>query len=167
MKRLFTVAMVVGALMLGSMNVSAQGAMAAHSSMDKMDKDKKQKKMKSLYVRLGGKKAIKAVVDEFVSNVANDGRINKFFAQAAADPKRMKRLKENLVDQICEASGGPCKYKGLDMITAHKGMNITDAEFGALVEDLVKALDKFNVGETEKNELLGALGPMKGDIVGK
>jgi truncated hemoglobin YjbI len=165
MKRLFTVAMVVGALMLGSMNILAQGAMASHGSMSMADK--KQKKMKSLYVRLGGKKAIKAVVDEFVGNVANDSRINKFFAQAAADPKRMKRLKENLVDQICDASGGPCKYKGLDMVTAHKGMNITDAEFGALVEDLVKALDKFNVGETEKNELLGALGGMKGDIVGK
>jgi hemoglobin len=53
------------------------------------------------------------------------------------------------------------------MKTAHKGMGITDADFNALVEDLVKALDKFNVGATEKNELLGALGPMKGDIVGQ
>jgi truncated hemoglobin YjbI len=167
MKRLFTVAMLVGALMLGSMNVFAQGTMADHSSMGKMDKDKKQKKMKSLYVRLGGKKAIKAVVDEFVNNVAGDTRINSFFAKTAADPKRLKKFKENLVDQICEASGGPCKYKGLDMKTAHKGMGVSGADFGALVEDLVKALDKFNVGETEKNELLGALGPMKGDIVEK
>jgi truncated hemoglobin YjbI len=166
MKRLFTVAMVVGALMLGSMNVFAQGAMASHGSMDKMD-DKKQKKAKSLYVRLGGKKAIKAVVEEFVNNVAGDSRINSLFARTVADPKRTKKLKENLVDQICEATGGPCKYKGLDMVTAHKGMNITDAQFGALVEDLVKALDKFNVGETEKNELLGALGGMKDQIVGK
>jgi hemoglobin len=53
------------------------------------------------------------------------------------------------------------------MKTAHMGMGISAADFGALVEDLVKALDKFNVGETEKNELLGALGPMKGDIVEK
>ena len=53
------------------------------------------------------------------------------------------------------------------MKAAHKGMIITDADFGALVEDLVKALDKFNVGATEKNELLGALGGMKGDIVGQ
>ena len=166
MKRLFTVAMVVGALMFGSMNVFAQAAMATNSSMNKMDKDKKQKQ-KKLYVRLGGKKAIKAVVDEFVNNVAGDSRINKFFAKTASSPKLMKKFKDNLVDQICEASGGPCKYKGLDMVTAHKGMNISDAEFGALVEDLVKALDKFNVGETEKNELLGALGGMKGDIVGK
>ena len=70
-----------------------------------------------------------------------------------------------LVDQICEASGGPCTYTARDMATTHKGLGITDDHFNALVEDLVAALDKFNVPEREKNELLGALGPMKGDIV--
>ena len=83
------------------------------------------------------------------------------------DPKRVEKLKTNLVDQICNATGGPCKYKGKDMVTAHKGMNISDADFNALVEDLVAALDKFNVGATEKNELLGALGGLKSQIVGK
>ena len=53
------------------------------------------------------------------------------------------------------------------MKTAHAGMGITDADFNALVEDLVGALDKFKVGEKEKNELLGALGPMKKDVVEK
>jgi hemoglobin len=127
----------------------------------------KDKKAKSLFTRLGGKKAITAVVDEFVNNCATDGRINKFFADTAKDPKRLKKFKDNLVDQICQASGGPCKYKGKDMMTAHKGMGITDADFNALVEDLVKALNKLKVGATEQNELLGALGPMKGQIVGQ
>ncbi|MFY9558578.1 MAG: group 1 truncated hemoglobin [Blastocatellia bacterium] len=127
----------------------------------------KAAKPKSLYSRLGGKTAITAVVDQFVTNCATDTRINKFFADTAKDKKRLAKFKKNLVDQICQASGGPCKYKGKDMKTAHKGMSITDADFNALVEDLVKALDKFNVGATEKNELLGALGPMKGDIVGQ
>ncbi|HMG34367.1 MAG TPA: group 1 truncated hemoglobin [Blastocatellia bacterium] len=124
-------------------------------------------KEKSLYSRLGGKKAITAVVDEFVSNVANDGRINKFFTATASDPKRLDGFKGKLVAQICQVSGGPCKYPGKDMKSAHKGMGITDADFNALVEDLVKALDKFNVGAQEKKELLGALGGMKGDIVGQ
>ena len=121
----------------------------------------------SLYKRLGGKKAITAVVNEFISIVVADTRINKFFADTATDPKRVEKLRKNLVEQICAAGGGPCKYKGKDMKTAHQGMGITEADFTALVEDLVKALDKFNVGETEKNELLGALGAMKGDIVEK
>src|SRR5215813_1603617 len=117
---------------------------------------------KSLYDRLGGKDAITAVVDDFVGNVAADKRINGFFAKA-----NIPNLKRNLVDQICQASGGPCTYTGKDMKTAHKGMGITDADFNALVEDLVKSLDKMHVGATEKNELLGILGPMKGDIVGQ
>jgi hemoglobin len=122
---------------------------------------------KSLYERLGGKKAITAVVDEFVGRVAADKRINAFFAQTAGDAKRLKKFKGNLVSQICEASGGPCKYKGKDMKTAHMGMGVSSADFDALVGDLVGALDKFNVGQHEKDQLLGALGPMKGDIVEK
>ena len=116
----------------------------------------------SLYDRLGGKPAIQAVVDDFVGNVAGDARINKRFANA-----NVPRLKSMLVDQICEATGGPCKYTGASMLDAHKGMNINDAEFTALVEDLVKSLDKFKVPAREKTELLTALGGMKGQIVGK
>jgi hemoglobin len=124
-------------------------------------------KEKTLYERLGGKKAITAVVDEFVGRVAMDNRINHYFAQTAGDPARLKTFKMNLVDQICQASGGPCKYTGKDMKSAHAGMGITSADFNALVEDLTGALDKFKVGAQEKNDLLGALGPMKSDIVTK
>ena len=124
-------------------------------------------KEKSLYSRLGGKKSISAVVDEFVGRVAADKRINAFFGATASDPKRLKMFKSNLVDQICEASGGPCKYKGKSMKAAHMGLGISGGDFNALVEDLVGALDKFKVGAHEKDQLLGALGPMKSDIVEK
>ena len=126
-----------------------------------------QAKEKSLYDRLGKKAAITAVVDEFVSRVAADARINKFFGATASDPQRLKKFKGNLVDQICEASGGPCKYKGKNMKTAHMGMGVSGGDFGALVEDLVGALDKFNVGQHEKDQLVGALAPMKTQIVEK
>ena len=116
----------------------------------------------SLYQRLGGKPAIVAVVDDFVGNVAGDARINRRFASAD-----IPHLKTKLVEQICAGSGGPCTYTGADMAKAHEGMRIRDDEFGALVEDLVKSLDKFKVPEKEKGELLGLLGPMKKDIVGK
>ncbi len=119
-------------------------------------------KGKSLYERLGKKEAITAVVDEFVARVAADKRINAFFAHTD-----IAKLKMNLVNQICEASGGPCKYTGRSMKEAHKDMGVSTADFNALVEDLVGALDKFKVGEKEKNELLGVLGPMKSDIVEK
>jgi hemoglobin len=116
----------------------------------------------SLYERLGGKPAITAVVDDFVANVAADTRINARFANA-----NIPRLKTLLVEQVCQATGGPCTYTGRDMTSAHAGMRITDAEFDALVEDLVRSLDKFKVGDQEKNELLTALGGMRGQIVGQ
>jgi len=122
---------------------------------------------KSLYDRLGGKKSIAAVVDAFVGHVAADARINKYFAETAADSKRLASFKSKLVDQICQASGGPCKYHGKDMKSAHMGMGISGGDFNALVEDLVWALDSLHVPQHEKDQLLGALGPMKGDIVEK
>lgn len=117
---------------------------------------------KSLYDRLGGKGAITAVVETFVGNVGGDKRINGYFAST-----NLTKLKAHLVDQICGASGGPCKYTGRTMKQTHAGMGVTDAAFGALVEDLVAALDHHKVGKTEKDELLGVLGPMKTDIVEK
>jgi len=122
-------------------------------------------KEKSLYDRLGKKRAIAAVVDEFVARVAGDDRINKYFATAASDPARLKQFKMNLVDQICMASGGPCVYKGKDMKAAHVGMGVSSADFTALVEDLGRALDTFKVAQHEKDQLLGALAPLKREIV--
>jgi hemoglobin len=117
-------------------------------------------KTTSLYDRLGGKSAITAVVDEFVGNVANDARINSRFATT-----NIPRLKGHLVDQVCGATGGPCTYTGRDMKTTHRGMRISNADFSALVEDLVAALNTFKVPQKEQSELLGLLGPMKSDIV--
>lgn len=114
----------------------------------------------SLYERLGGKAAIQKVVDTFVANVAQDARINSRFATTD-----IPRLKRHLVDQICEATGGPCTYTGRDMKTAHAGMGITNAEFDALVEDLVAALNTHQVPQREQQELLALLAPMREDIV--
>lgn len=115
---------------------------------------------KSLYDRLGGEKAVSAVVGEFAGIVLKDERINKKFAKSDAN-----RLVTNLNAFVCSATGGPCKYDGLSMKESHKRMGVTEGEFNALVEDLVKALDKFNVPAKEKNELLAALGPLKPEIV--
>jgi hemoglobin len=117
---------------------------------------------KPLYERLGGKPAITAVVEDFVGRVAADDRINGKFANT--DIPRLKML---LIEQICQASGGPCSYTGRSMKATHAGMGVSKADFDALVGDLVATLNKFKVPEREKNELLGALTPMKKDIVEK
>lgn len=115
---------------------------------------------KSLYERLGGIDAIKAVVDDFVANVAADRRINTFFAHTD-----IGRLKHNLVDQICQGTGGPCTYRGRSMKEAHAGMGVHGRDFDALVGDLGKTLQKFKVPAREQKELVAILAPMKTDIV--
>ncbi|MGH7799601.1 MAG: group I truncated hemoglobin [Thermodesulfobacteriota bacterium] len=117
---------------------------------------------KSLYDRLGGKAAISAVVDQFVSNVAADTRVNMAFANTD-----IPHFKQCLVDQICQATGGPCKYTCRSMKDTHAGMGCSSADFNAIVEDLVAALNKFNVPKKEQDELLAILGPLQKDIVEK
>jgi hemoglobin len=116
--------------------------------------------MDTLYERLGGKDAITAVVDDFVARCAGDGRINSKFARTD-----IPRLKSMLVDQVCQASGGPCTYQGRDMRETHDGMGVTAGEFDALVEDLVATLNQFGVPKDAQDQLLGVLGPMRSDIV--
>ena len=115
---------------------------------------------KTLYERLGGEAAISAVVDDFAQRVLADPRIHQKFAKSNA-PRLLYFLKQ----QICAATGGPCKYEGRDMQTAHRNMGITNGEFNALVEDLVATLNKFNVPKPEQDELLGILAPMRSQIV--
>lgn len=117
---------------------------------------------KSLYDRLGGKAALSAVVGELWNQVAADKRINSRFART--DPKVFGA---QLVDFLCVASGGPCKYTGADMKKAHTGMKLSDADFNALAEDTVKALDKFKVPAAEKAEVMNLLGSLKGDVVNR
>jgi hemoglobin len=114
----------------------------------------------SLIDRLGGKDAIVAVVDDFVARCAGDDRISAKFGRTD-----VPRLKKMLVDQVCEATGGPCTYTGRDMKETHTGMGVTKGEFDGLVEDLVATLDQFNVPKPEQQELLGLLAPMQQDIV--
>jgi hemoglobin len=116
----------------------------------------------SLYDRLGGNDGITTVVDAFVMRVAGDDRINGFFENTD-----LPKLKAGLVDQICQATGGPCTYGGRSMKEVHKGMGVTNDAFDALVSDLSATLDRFRVTARDRDELLGLLAPMRGDIVEK
>lgn len=114
----------------------------------------------TLYEQLGGKPAIEKVIKDFIGYVAKDNRINFFFAKT-----NIPHLEKMLVEQVCEGTGGPCKYTGLSMKQAHKGMNINTAQFNALVEDLQKAMDANSVPLGLQNQLLAILAPMEPDVV--
>lgn len=125
---------------------------------------------KSLYERLGGEAAITAVVDDFVNRAAGDPAVN--FTRVGsggktwdATPENVATLKKHLTQFLCSVTGGPQAYEGKDIGATHAGMKITDAEFNAIAGDLIASLDKFNVPETEKNELMAIAGTTRGSIV--
>jgi len=116
---------------------------------------------KTLYERLGGRQALQAVVGELWQQVSADDRINGRFKHT-----RPEAFGSRLVDFLCQASGGPCRYEGKDMKAAHTGMKLTEAEFDALAEDTTKALNKFKVPAPEQGEVIDMLASLKGEVVG-
>jgi hemoglobin len=119
----------------------------------------------SLYQRLGGYDALAAVTDDFLGRLATDPQLGRFFVGHSTDS--VVRIRQHVIDFLCVATGGPCKYIGRDMKTAHTGLKITDADWDASVKALVATLDKFKVPEKEKTEVLTAISGLKGDIVGR
>ena len=120
---------------------------------------------KTLYQRLGGYDAIAAVVDDFVMQLATDPSLGAFFKGHSEDS--IKKIRQHVIDFICNAAGGPCSYTGRDMKTSHKGLGITEAQWNKSVEYLKATLDKFKVTEKEQNELFAAVSSVKNDIIEK
>lgn len=114
----------------------------------------------SLYSRLGGDPVVKKVVGETIDRSASDPRTRRSF-----EGVKLQNVKDKIVEQICSLTGGGCTYTGDPMDKVHKGLKNTEAEMHLLVQFLRDSLDKNGVGESEKNELLRILAPMKRDIV--
>lgn len=137
--------------------------------MPKVEPKKEMPKVKSLYERLGGEPAVKAVVDDFVGRTAANPKVNFTRkgtpAEWKATPESVGKLKERLVELVGAVTGGPQKYTGKSMKDAHKGMKITKEEFGAIAGDLKATLDKFKVPAKEQEELMKIVGSTAGDII--
>lgn len=116
----------------------------------------------AVFQGLGGKPGIKKIVDTLVPLVLADPRIKDSFTDID-----MKNLSMRLEEQFCELGGGPCKYKGKDMTTIHDGLNITNAQFNALAEDLQEAMERNGVAWSIQNKLVAKLAPMQRSIVTK
>jgi hemoglobin len=103
---------------------------------------------------------MRATVHEFVLIIESDDRINFTFANT--DLKKFERL---LFEQLCNITDGGCEYTGRDMYTSHAKLNITNAEFNALAEDLYEAFDRVHVPYRLQNKVVALLAPMQRDVV--
>jgi hemoglobin len=145
-------------------------ATTAPSAKPKAAKEKEP--TRTLYDRIGGESAIRAVINDFAARAAADEKVN--FARKGvpghewqATPENVQKVKERLVQFVCVATGGPQKYEGQDMGTVHKGMQITGSEFDAIAADLKQSLDAVKVPPREQKELLDIVASTRGVIVEK
>lgn len=123
---------------------------------------------KPLWDRLGGEKAVRALVHDFVAAALKDPKVN--FTRGGKyklDDKAIEKMEQLFVAGISDGAGGPLEYKGPTLEAAHKGMKITNAEFFAMIKDLSDVMKKHNVPEAEQIELLEMIGKTRGQIVGQ
>lgn len=122
-------------------------------------------KPKSLYQRLGGYDMIAKIVDDFGPKLGKDPKIAPLLAGVSAEHRMRNR--QLIVEQICEATGGPCFYIGRTMLSSHQGLGITEDQFKHAGTLMLETLDKFKIGEPERSELMGIIGKLQSDIVEK
>ena len=114
----------------------------------------------SLYQQLGGQPGLVRLMDDFMQRLLAHPRMNPFFKDVD-----QAHVKAQLVDQICEVSGGPCRFDGPDMAKVHSGVDINRGDFNALVEVLQQAMDAQGIAFTAQNRLLAKLAPMHREII--
>jgi hemoglobin len=116
--------------------------------------------MSGLYQLFGAKPGIVALVDDFAQRMLKDERVRGRF-----DADHIDHFKSMVVDQICQTLGGPCVYRGKDMVAAHVGMHITDAEYDALTDDMIAALDARHIPKAAQRRFLALRDRSRDEIV--
>ena len=120
---------------------------------------------RTLYARLGGYDAIAAVADDLLSRLMSDSQLGRFWANRGVDG--LRREKQLLIDFLCASAGGPLFYTGRDMATSHKGMGISASDWEIFLRHLKATLDKFQVPEAERRDVLAFVDSTRADIVEK
>ena len=138
-------------LILGVSSLLLAGAALAQTMATKDDQ---------LYKAFGEKAGLVVLMDDFMVRLLADARTGPHFK-----PANQQRVKEQLVDQLCSLSGGPCVYKGADMQSSHANLDIKKSDFHALVEVLQASMDAKGISSRRQNEMLALLAPMNRDII--
>ena len=74
-------------------------------------------------------------------------------------------FKARLREQLCAISDGGCDYTGLDMVEAHSGMDLSEAQFNDFVDASRRAMTRAGFAIGVQNRLLARLAPMRGEVI--
>ncbi len=119
----------------------------------------------SLYQRLGGADGIASLVDDLVVAHMENPVIKARFLPFRDKPERLAAIKEHTCAFLTMGSGGPGAYAGRSMLEAHRGMNVSAAEYVAAVDDILATLQKHDKDEQTQNDVLAMAYSLKNDIV--
>lgn len=115
----------------------------------------------TLYDRLGRRDGITRITRELIKNHLANPLVNSRYGQI----KDMDRVERNVIDFFCAGSGGPEAYNGKDMLSTHRGMNVSEQEFVTVIDDAMAALQTCGVEVPVRNEVLAVLWSMKGEVI--
>jgi hemoglobin len=118
---------------------------------------------KSLYERLGGYDAIRAVVNNLLPRLQADAVLARFWQNRGADG--IEREKQLLVDFLCAQAGGPMYYTGRDMVLSHRGMKISERDWTAFIGHLNATLDAFKLPPAERADVVNFIQSTRAEIV--
>lgn len=116
----------------------------------------------TLYERLGGEDRIRRIAE----TIFDKHKANPAIQSRYADSNREKLIPV-LTDFICAGTGGPQTYNGKDMVSAHRGMNVSNDEYMAVLDDIVMALEEHEVGQREVEEFLAISFSLRGEILNR
>jgi hemoglobin len=120
---------------------------------------------RSLFERLGGSKGIGAMVDDIVAHHAENPTIRARFLPYLEQPERLAVIKKHTCQFLEMGSGGTAKYEGRSMRDAHTGMNVSEAEYMAAVDDILAVLRKHGIDEQSQKDVLAIAYSLKGEIL--
>lgn len=115
----------------------------------------------TLYQRLGRAEGIARIVrDTMAAHLANPTIRSRF--ENAKDLARAERM---AVEFFCAGSGGPEPYTGRDLLATHTGMNVSEQEYMAAMDDIVGALRGNDVDERTQGEVVAILYSLKSQVI--
>jgi len=120
---------------------------------------------KSIFEKLGGEEGISAAVEQIVAKHLENEQIKHYFISLKENPEYFNQFKQHVKDFLAAGTGGATEYKGRDMKSSHKGLNLSEADFLSAIDDILFVLDDNKVDRVSRNELLAILYSMKGTII--
>lgn len=153
MKRVQTICLLFVVLIA----MTGQAAFAARQGKDS--------KKPSLYQRLGGSEMLGKIFDDLGPRMAADPLLAKFFQ--GQSPEALTAQRNNTVEFLCQASGGPCHHKGKTLKQAHGVLHISGDQWKAFMKHLTETLDHLKVADKEKRDFIAMVSRFRSDVVEK